>query len=50
MCLHPMFASFLSVVHMELCKLMRVVISTLKSCSMEIAQQSDAIWKMMVHS
>jgi hypothetical protein len=26
-----------------------VVISVLKSCAMEIAQQSDAIWKVMVH-
>lgn len=51
MCLHPMFVSlFLSVVYVELWKLMRMVISTLKSCAMEIAQQSHAIWKMMVHS
>jgi hypothetical protein len=46
-----MFVSlFLGVMHMELCKLMQMVISTLKSCAMEIAQQSDAIWKVMVHS
>lgn len=51
MCFHPMFISlFLGVMHMELCKLMQMVISTLKSCAMEIAQQSDAIWKVMVHS
>jgi hypothetical protein len=45
-----MFVSlFLCVMHMELCKLMQVVVSTLKSRAMEIAQQSDAIWKVMVH-
>ncbi len=51
MCFHLMFVSlFLGVMHMELCKLMQMVVSTLKSCAMEIAQQSDAIWKVMVHS
>jgi hypothetical protein len=38
MCLHVMFVSlFWGVVHMELCKLMQMVILVLKSCVMEIA-------------